>query len=62
MEDLIISINAEKLKLNALQVAYDDEKLLRIKAENGLEKLRKAHDTLALKTEMEEEYLVKNVR
>mmetsp|Transcript_10613 Transcript_10613/g.10260 ORF Transcript_10613/g.10260 Transcript_10613/m.10260 type:complete len:216 (-) Transcript_10613:684-1331(-) len=61
MEDLINSITAEKVKLNALQIAYDDEKLLRIKTENSLEKLKKAHETLASKTEMEEENLVKKL-
>lgn len=62
MEDLVNSITAEKLKSSALRAQIYEEKMLRIKAEESLDRLRKFHETLALKTEMEEEFLVKNVR
>ena len=62
MEELAAEIVAEKERSRDLQVLYDAEKLLRVKAEHSLHELRKAHEKMAVKGEMEEEMIVNKVQ
>ena len=61
MEELTAEIAAEKERSKELQELYDGEKALRIKAENSLHDLRKIHEKMAVKGEMEEEMIVNKV-
>lgn len=61
MEELTAEIAAEKEKSKELQQLYDGEIALRIKAESSLHELRKIHEKMAVKGEMEEEMIVNKV-
>lgn len=55
-------IAAEKDKSQKLKLALDEEKILRVKAETSLHELRKVHEKMAVKGEMEEEKIVNKVQ
>ena len=61
MEELTAEIAAEKERTKELQALYDGEKVLRIRAESSLHELRKVHEKMAVKGEMEEEMIVNKV-
>ena len=61
MEELAAEIVAEKQRTQDLQALYDAEKQLRIRAEHSLHELRKVHEKMAVKGEMEEEMIVNKV-
>lgn len=58
MEELLSEIAAEKKKSSDIQLLYDEEKILRIKAEESLKGLKKIHGEMAIKGEMSEEFIV----
>ena len=57
----MIELNAEKAKILALQSSYDEEKLMRMKAESRLNELRRVHETLACNSQTSEEFIVNKV-
>lgn len=61
MNELMDQIAAEKEKSTKLKLALDEEKILRVKAETSLHELRKVHEKMAVKGEMEEEKIVNKV-
>ena len=61
MDELHSQISAEKEKSRRLQESLDEERILRIKAETSLHDLRKVHEKMAVKGEMEEEKIVNKV-
>jgi hypothetical protein len=61
MEALLQELSFERAKTLALQKLFDDENLLRLKAEGSLQELRRIHQTLACTCEMSEEFIVNKV-
>ena len=61
MEALQQELSFERAKTLALQKLFEDENLLRLKAEGSLQELRRIHQTLACTCEMSEEFIVNKV-
>jgi hypothetical protein len=61
MEALLQELSFERAKTLALQKLFEDENLLRLKAEGSLQELRRIHQTLACTCEMSEEFIVNKV-
>lgn len=61
MEALLQELSFERAKTLALQKLFEDENLLRLKAEGSLQELRRIHQTLASTCEMSEEFIVNKV-
>ena len=61
MDELHSQIASEKEKSRKLQELLNEERNLRIKAETSLHDLRRVHEKMAVKGEMEEEKIVNKV-
>ena len=61
MDELHSQIASEKEKSRKLQELLNEERNSRIKAETSLHDLRRVHEKMAVKGEMEEEKIVNKV-